>query len=156
LAYSIEHGSTAQVCKAGAAYFALIFGAGFVLGSVRVPLLVPYLGERIAELIEMPFMFTAIVWSARHVIRRFGLQDSSTPSLLATGALALVLLASAELMLAAVLQSRSIADYIASRDPVSGSVYLVMLVLFALMPLIMGRRRWHRLSRATSSDERTA
>jgi hypothetical protein len=45
----------------------------------------------------------------------------------------------AELLLAALLQGRSVAQYIASRDPVSGSVYLVMLLLFALMPSILAR-----------------
>ena len=47
-------------CKAGTAYFALVFGAGFVMGAIRVPLLVPRLGERVAELIEMPFMCIVI------------------------------------------------------------------------------------------------
>ena len=54
-----------RTIKAGMTYFALVFGAGFLLGSIRVPFLVPRLGERAAELIEMPFMFVAIVVSAR-------------------------------------------------------------------------------------------
>lgn len=41
---------TTQSIKAGLAYFALVFGTGFVLGAVRVTLLVPRFGERIAEL----------------------------------------------------------------------------------------------------------
>jgi len=36
--------------------------------------------------------------------------------------------------LAVVLQSQSLGQFLASRDKVSGSVYLVMLVAFALMP----------------------
>ena len=43
----------------------------------------------------------------------------------------------AELLLAAVLQDISVRQYIASRDPVSGSVYLLVLLLFALMPYIL-------------------
>ncbi len=58
----------AKVVKAGFAYFACVFGAGFVLGSVRVPLLVPRLGVRVAELIEtaMLLVFSAMpMWAGR-------------------------------------------------------------------------------------------
>ena len=45
----------------------------------------------------------------------------------------------AELVLAVVVQERSLADYVASRDRVSGSVYLAMLVFFAIMPVFVGQ-----------------
>lgn len=50
------------------------------------------------------------------------------------GLLALGLLVAAELALAVVLQDRTLAEYIRSRDPVSGSVYLALLLIFAAMP----------------------
>ncbi len=129
---------TAPAIKAGLAYFALVFGAGFVLGALRVSLLVPRFGERISELAEMPLMFAVVVFAARFVMRRFAVPPS-IPARLGTGLLALALLLAAELLLAVVLQERSLADYIASRDPVSGSVYLAMMALFALMPVLVGR-----------------
>ena len=129
---------TAPAIKAGIAYFALVFGAGFVLGALRVSFLVPRFGERIAELAEMPLMFAVIVFAARIVTRRFAV-PLSIPARLGTGLLALGLLLAAELLLAVVLQERSLADYVASRDPVSGSVYLAMLALFALMPALVAR-----------------
>ena len=125
--------------KAGLAYFSLVFGAGFVLGAIRVPFLVPRLGERLAELIEMPFMFVVIVLAARFITQRFAMRAKASTRL-AIGFIALGLLLAAELLLAVLLQNRSIGDYIASRDPVSGSVYLAMLALFALMPLIGATR----------------
>ncbi|WP_295449966.1 hypothetical protein [uncultured Thiodictyon sp.] len=126
--------------KAGLTYFALVFGAGFVLGAIRVPFLVPRLGIRIAELTEMPLMLVVIVLAARFIVKRFALPPGLWARL-AAGAIALSLLVAAEWSLTVVLAHQSIADYIASRDPVSGSVYLAMLVLFALMPLILVRVR---------------
>ena len=61
------------------------------------------------------------------------------------GALSLAFLVAAELLLAVVLAGRGIGEYIASRDPVSGAVYLAMLVVFAAMPWLR-RRRDARLS----------
>jgi hypothetical protein len=124
--------------KSAVLYFALVLGTGFALGSIRVPLLVPRLGERYAELLEMPIMFIAIVLAARHVVRRFSLPASLSVRL-RVGFAALFMSVLAELLLAALLQGRSVAQYIASRDPVSGSVYLVLLLLFALMPSILAR-----------------
>lgn len=129
---------TMRPIKAGLAYFALVFGTGFVLGALRVSLLVPRLGERTAELIEMPFMFAVILFAARFVIRRFAISAAISVRL-GTGLLALGLLLAAELSLAVALQHRSLWDYVASRDPVSGSVYLAMLVLFAVMPILVER-----------------
>jgi hypothetical protein len=54
------------------------------------------------------------------------------------------------LTLAAVLQGQGVQQYLASRDPVSGSVYLGMLVLFAAMPLLLARGR-----AARDASERT-
>lgn len=126
----------ARTVKAGLAYFAVVFGAGFLLGVLRVLLLVPRFGERYAELAEMPVMFLVVVISARGITRRFAIPPSASARL-GMGGLALGLLLACELAL--VLQDRSLADYIASRDPVSGTVYLVMLMLFALMPALVGR-----------------
>jgi hypothetical protein len=119
--------------RAGVLYLALVFGTGFVLGVFRVMFVVPRIGERWAELAEMPVMAAAIFFSARYVLRRF--PEIRTPGRsLVVGILALVLMVCAELGLAVVLQERTLGEYLAGRDKVSGAVYLAMLVLFALMP----------------------
>jgi len=124
--------------QAAVAYFALVFGAGFVLGTVRVLLLVPQLGERSAELMEMPLMILVSVFAARFVIRRFALPPR-WPERLLVGAIALVLLLCAELLLAVVMQDRSLSEYVAARDPVSGLAYLLALLVYAAMPCILMR-----------------
>jgi len=132
--------TAARIVKAGVAYFACVFGAGFVLGSVRVPWLVPRLGVRMAELVEMPLMLCVIFIAARWTVRRFALPPSRM-SRLGVGVLALALLLLAELALVMWLQGMTLTSYLASRDPVSGSVYGAMLLVFAAMPLWVGRGR---------------
>jgi len=122
-----------KVVRAGFLYFALVLGAGFVLGAFRVPFLVPRLGERAAELAEMPIMAAVIYWSAGFILRRFPAVNAPRKSLL-VGFLALGLSVGAELALATALQTQTLMEYIGSRDKVSGSVYLGMLLVFALMP----------------------
>lgn len=120
---------------AGLKYFAIVFGAGFVLGVSRVLFLVPRIGERWAELAEMPIMASVIFLAAGHILRRFPEIRAPFDSL-AAGFLALALMLSAELSLALVVQSQSLAEFLNSRDKVSGSVYLCVLLVFAVMPWI--------------------
>jgi hypothetical protein len=131
-----------NILNAAASYFGIVFGAGFLFGAVRVPLLVPRLGVRTAELLEMPLMFVVIVLAASFVVRRFALPaDAWTRA--ATGLLALLMVMAAELLLAVALQGLTPAAYLASRDPVSGGVYLALLVVMAAMPLWLAWRHRH-------------
>ncbi len=125
--------SIAKTVRAGFVYFALVLGTGFVLGMFRVPFLVPRIGERWAELAEMPIMAAAIFFYGGYILRRFPEVRFPREALI-VGFLALALSMCAELGLAMVLQSQSLYEYIASRDKVSGSVYLALLLMFALMP----------------------
>lgn len=122
-----------KILRAGLLYFAMVLGAGFVLGMFRVPFLVPRLGERWAELAEMPIMAAVIFYSAGTILRRYP-DINQTGKSLWVGFLALAFSVSAELALATVLQQQTLAEFIGSRDKVSGSVYLVLLLVFALMP----------------------
>ncbi len=118
---------------AGLVYFAIVLGTGFVLGVLRVPFLVPRIGERWAELAEMPIMAVVIYLAAGYILRRFpGIRSPGRS--LAAGFLALALSVCTELGLAVALQDQTLSAFIASRDRVSGSVYLVLLLVFAVMP----------------------
>ena len=122
-----------KTIRAALLYFAIVLGTGFVLGMFRVPLLVPRIGERWAELAEMPIMAAVIFFSAGYILRRY--PEIRSPRLsLTAGVLALALSVAAELGLAVVLQSQTVAEFIKSRDKVSGSVYIGLLLVFAVMP----------------------
>ena len=50
-----------QTIEAGVLYFALVFGAGFVLGTVRTLWVAPRVGARKAELMETPIMLVVTI-----------------------------------------------------------------------------------------------
>lgn len=119
--------------RAALVYFAIVLGSGFVLGMFRVPILVPLIGERRAELVEMPIMAAVIFFAAGYMLRHF--PGIAQPGLsLAAGLLALAFLIAAELGLAVLLQDQTLAEYIGSRDKISGSVYIALLLVFGIMP----------------------
>ena len=128
-----------KALEAGLAYFAIAFGAGFVLGAIRVLLVVPRLGTRTAELVEMPIMLAVSFLAARWVARRF-VMPYAVPSRLAMGLIALALLVAFEFTVVLWLRGLTLDAYFATRDPVSGTVYYVMLVVFAILPLLVARK----------------
>jgi len=130
------------VVSAAVRYFAFVFGAGFILGVVRVVLLVPRFGERAGELIEMPFMLAAIYFVARHLVRR----ESSRINVFGwslIGGIALLLLLAVEFGVVLTLRGLTVAEFVAGRDRVSGSVYIASLLLYAAMPWLLYYRRSH-------------
>jgi hypothetical protein len=123
---------------AGVLYFALVFGAGFVLGTIRTLWIVPRLGSRMAELMETPIMLVITILAARWTVRRLAV-PSTPPARLGMGFVALGLLLVAEFTLVLWLRGVTIREYFVSRDPVAGTVYYVMLAVFAVMPLLVAR-----------------
>lgn len=128
------------VLTSAALYFAMVFGVGFLLGPIRVLALVPRFGERTAELMEAPFMLVAIVLAARWIARRSRAPKSSS-GLLAVGLLALALLLAAELSVMRSVRGLTLEEYLRGRDPVAFGAYVILLLLFGVMPLLMMRLR---------------
>jgi hypothetical protein len=126
-----------KLLQAGAVYVAVVLAAGFVFGSIRVPFVVPRLGVRVAELIEAPLMLVVILIASRFVVRRF---DLAPQSAMKVGLLALALLVALELLLARVLSGLTVREYVLSRDSISGSVYVGLLMIFAVLPWLRARR----------------
>jgi hypothetical protein len=120
------------ILKAATAYFALVFGAGFILGPIRVLFIVPRFGVRIAELMEAPVMLIVIVVAARSVVRTVHSEHR-----LAIGVFALGLMIAFEFTLVLWLRGLTLAEYFRERDPVAATVYYLLLVVFAFMPLLV-------------------
>jgi hypothetical protein len=122
----------ARAVLAGLAYFALVFGAGAVLGTLRVLWLAPALGARTAELLEMPVMLAVAILAARWIVRRFALGVAQR---VAMGALALALVLACEFTVVLYARGLTFERYWMSFDPVSGTLYYALLIVFMLLPL---------------------
>ena len=86
-----------RIVLSAALYFLVVFGAGFVLGIGRVLVMVPLLGERTAELLEMPLMLAVIVAAAGWLVRR-GLDHGRLSSALAVDFIALGMVVMTDLL----------------------------------------------------------
>ena len=127
------------ILKAGVTYFSLVFGTGFILGTIRVLFIVPRFGARLAELIESPLMLTVTIFAARWIVRKFRVSVEASDRI-AVGLLAIILLIALELTIVLWLRGLTLADYFRARDPVAGTVYYLLLVVFAVMPLLVGQK----------------
>ena len=125
--------------RAALLYFAVVFGVGFFLGVVRVLWVVPRIGVRAAELLEAPIMVSAAFFAARWIVRRMEVAPAPRARL-TMGCGALVLMLAAEFGLVLALRGITFAEYVATRDPLTGAAYYLALLFFALAPLLVSRR----------------
>ena len=125
-----------RVLYASLAYFAIVFGIGFILGMIRVPFVVPAIGERYAELAETPFMLVAIYFSARWTVRRFELRSRLSPAFVC-GIVAAGLLVIVEFSVVLWIRGISFSEFLNSRDPIAATAYYFAVAIFALMPGII-------------------
>ncbi|MGP1352588.1 MAG: hypothetical protein ACTS1Z_04635 [Parasphingopyxis sp.] len=123
-----------RAAKAGTFYFLCVFAAGFVLGTIRVLMLVPAIGEWPANLIELPIILTVCWLACGWAIRRYAVDPAVAPRA-TMGAIAFGLLMLAELALATLLLGESIGEYGARLIAPLGLLGLAGQFCFALFPL---------------------
>jgi hypothetical protein len=128
------------VVKAGAAYFAAVFAAAFILGALRVIAVAPMLGETGAVLLESPVILILSWIVSTRATRHYNLGVRLVPRLL-MGAIAFTLLMSVEFGLAIIMFQRSAAEYFASYRTASGVIGLIAQLAFAIVPTIQRLRR---------------
>ena len=125
-----------QILKSGVLYFGIVFAVGFALGVVRVLWMVPQFGVRVAELMEAPFMLAASFLAARWTVRRLAPPNTAWTRL-QVGVIALAILLAVEFTLVLWVRGLSFGEYLESRDPVVGAVYVALLAGFAVMPALL-------------------
>jgi hypothetical protein len=121
--------------KAGTVYFAIVYAIGFVLGTGRVLLLLPRVGETVAVLVEAPFMLLVSWISARWISKTFSVPATPTPRV-AMGATAFALLILGELAVSILVFGHSLDATVATYRSLPGIVGFSAQVIFALMPLM--------------------
>lgn len=127
---------------AGLAYFAAIFALGFVLGTIRILWLAPWLGATAAVALELPLMLVASWFAAKPLVARFAL--AGVPARGAMGMTGFLFLLAAEAVLAIVAFDATAAGWLAGLLKMPGILGLAGQIGFALMPLLV-RRRAHAL-----------
>lgn len=129
-----------NIFKAAALYFAIVFGAGFILAPLRVFFLEPELGIKIAELIQMPVMLIIIIFSALWITRRYDLPARSASRII-VGIIALLFMLLAEFSVVLKIPGLTISDYLSGKGPLSGTVYYVTLGIFTAMPFLLTHKK---------------
>jgi len=126
--------------RAGFLYFVAVFGIGFVLGTIRVLVLIPRLGELVSTFIELPIILGAawivcgLLVARLHVLPQWQVR-------LTMGGIAFGLLMVAELALSVWLFGGTVQEHFAGYLSLPQAVGLAGQVTFALFPLLqMGQR----------------
>ena len=120
---------------AGAAYFAVVFVAGFLLGTVRVLVSVPRFGEIVSVLLETPVILGVSWYVSRWATRKFGVSNADSHRL-QMGAVAFAMLMLAEAGISVFAFGRSMEDHLAAYRSAQGIIGLVAQIAFALFPLM--------------------
>lgn len=123
--------------RLGVLYFLAVFAVGFVLGALRVSVIVPRLGPLTAVLLEIPIMLASAWLICGWLLRRHTL---TAPGRLVMGGLAFGLLMLAELGLSVALAGRTPAEHWELYRQLPEQIGVLAQLLFALMPLAARRR----------------
>jgi hypothetical protein len=121
--------------NAGLAYFLVVFGFGFLLGTFRMLIIVPVVGEITAVMLETPILLAISWFSSRWLIERFRV-PSRLPIRLVMGGLAFAFLMVAEVGLSIFVFGRTLAEHLASYCHVASILGLLGQAAFASFPAI--------------------
>lgn len=134
--FMIQHRSNAAIVLPGLAYAGIVFAIGFVLGTIRVLVLAPRLGETIAVFVEMPIILTASYFLARWVVQRWQVERTLTARL-AMGLAAFAFLMVCELIVSLALFGNTLTGHIAGYARPQAWPGLASQVFFAAIPALL-------------------
>lgn len=119
----------------GMMYFAVVFSAGFVLGTLRTLAVEPAVGGLTATLLELPLMLSVSWFAAGFVLRRRRRPMSLVGRLL-MGAVAFAFLMVGELAISAVAFGRTPETHFALYQALEAQIGLAGQIAFAATPAL--------------------
>jgi hypothetical protein len=125
----------ARATNAGALYALIVFAVGFVLGTIRVLLVAPHLGETAAVFLETPFMLVARWFVCRRCVDRLDVPRRNWPRS-CMGLVGFVVLMGPEFALGSLTFGRSGAEQLAAYGSAPGGIGLAAQVVFATFPVV--------------------
>jgi hypothetical protein len=125
---------------AGALYALIVFFIGFILGTIRVLLVLPLLGETAAILLETPLILAASWYGCRWIVERLDVPRTLISQSI-MGAVAFATLMLSELAFAVLVFGRPLAEQFNSYATGAAEFGFVAQVIFAVFPVIQVWRR---------------
>jgi hypothetical protein len=126
--------------QAGSVYFLLVFVAGFVMGTLRVLLIAPVVGETGAVFLEIPVML-AIAWLVSRLAVAWFAVPARLRLRLVMGGLAFTLLILAEIGVSVLAFQRPLASHFQAYLAAPALLGLAGQIAFALFPAAQLRKR---------------
>lgn len=125
----------ALAIRAGLAYFLIVFGLGFLLGTFRVLVLLSQMPEAFAVMLELPLMLVLSWIVALRLIRRFRVPKRLAPRLV-MGCLAFALLMLGEVAVSLLAFGRSLSEHLVHYTEARALLGLAGQIAFAMFPAI--------------------
>ncbi len=133
------HGEWRRAIAAGVVYTLIVFAVAFVVGAVRVTLVVPRVGSLLAVILEAPIVLAGSWRVSRWGTRRFKLsRDGGTRAMI--GAVAFSSLMLLELGVSVLVFGSTLESYFAKFATLPGVVGLAVQLSFAAIPRIQSAR----------------
>lgn len=125
--------------RLGAFYGAIGFAIGFVFGTLRELLLIPWLGEDTGRLLEFPLVVLGVVIAARWLFNEPA--AGAWPLRLLSGVIGVVVLVALESALALGALRMPLEAYLRGYDITQGALFPLGLLIMALAPVLTVRSR---------------
>jgi hypothetical protein len=124
--------------RQGVFYGAIGFAIGFIFGTLRELVLIPWLGAEVGRWIEFPLVVGGVVIAARWLFAEPS--SGAWPARLTAGAIGVMVLVALESGLALGVLRMPVESYLAGYDITRGALFPLGLMIMLAAPVLVARR----------------